>query len=814
MQQHVNSYPFIRWIIILFITALSLIALKDIQIADNALELLPGEAVRGEIELLQRMGLVDRIFITLESTPAYEQTPQETVRSLTRGAEQVAQAISQSSLIKEVFYRLPPEYEEKVISHLLPYLPVLLSQKEFDEIGESLSPERLRQVLQEDFSLMKSIAGLPLKKFLLQDPLGFSRFLLRRLQNFRGEFTIKIRNGFFVSRDEKNCLIWAESALPLTDSKNSQQVSDLLQETFSKYIGPDIKVRVIGTLPHTLYNAKTIQNDLKTLFPLASIGLLIILLSTIRDIRVFLVIAIPFLAAPTSIAILSFIQKDVSAIALGFGIVLLGISVDFAVHLFLALLKGTGDASVVMKSIKRPMLIAFSTTLGVFIVLLISDVPSHRQMALLAIIGLILAVFLTWLLVPTIVSPKNNTLNDTRNLIPKHTVKPTTNYSKVTIIIWFLFLLTGIFSWTGLSYNGDLKTLDASSNNVKADDLHFRTIWRMEEDLAFLISQGLTLDDALNLNDEIAEKLQEQNIPGVKTIASILPGPKQQARNIAAWNLFWTQNRQELIESIEIISKDLGFVANAFSPFYDLLIAQPALLDPSVIMSGPMRPILSSMIFLPQNITNATTTINTNELALIATYVKDTPKVQLLASEIQTDKREASWLTHFSNTTWRLQVENLLRQDVLKLSSLAGILVFVITFCFFRKLRLVFATLAPILSALSAMAIFSYLTTRELNIMHVLMGIMVIGLSVDYGVFIVNTHGREIARTTRLSVMVCALSSLTGFGVLAFAKHPALHALGATVLSGISAALPTALWVTPLLIEWKWRRPASKKHTN
>jgi predicted exporter len=95
--------------------------------------------------------------------------------------------------------------------------------------------------------------------------------------------------------------------------------------------------------------------------------------------------------------------------------------------------------------------------------------------------------------------------------------------------------------------------------------------------------------------------------------------------------------------------------------------------------------------------------------------------------------------------------------------------------------------------------------------MHVLMGIMVIGLSVDYGVFIVNTHGGEVSKITRLSVTVCALSSLIGFGVLAFAKHPALHALGATVLYGISAALPTALWVAPILLEWNWRKSADNE---
>jgi len=50
-------------------------------------------------------------------------------------------------------------------------------------------------------------------------------------------------------------------------------------------------------------------------------------------------------------------------------------------------------------------------------------------------------------------------------------------------------------------------------------------------------------------------------------------------------------------------------------------------------------------------------------------------------------------------------------------------------------------------------------------------------------------------------VSMCAVSTLSGFGVLTLAEHPALHTLGATVLVGIGAAWPTALWVTPAILK-------------
>lgn len=137
---------------------------------------------------------------------------------------------------------------------------------------------------------------------------------------------------------------------------------------------------------------------------------------------------------------------------------------------------------------------------------------------------------------------------------------------------------------------------------------------------------------------------------------------------------------------------------------------------------------------------------------------------------------------------------------MLFLSAAAGVVIVILAIVQFRGVLPVFAVLAPVFSALSAMSIFSYLSSGELNMMHLIMGIMVIGLSVDYGIFTVCACQEKNDSTSSFAVSVCAASSLIGFGVLAFAEHPALHALGVTVLAGIGVAWPTALFVSPVIL--------------
>jgi uncharacterized protein len=80
------------------------------------------------------------------------------------------------------------------------------------------------------------------------------------------------------------------------------------------------------------------------------------------------------------------------------------------------------------------------------------------------------------------------------------------------------------------------------------------------------------------------------------------------------------------------------------------------------------------------------------------------------------------------------------------------------------------------------------------------MGILVIGISVDYGIFIVCSCLAKVSTISRSAVSICAVSTLFGFGVLGFAAHPALYSLGMTVLVGIGVAWPTALLVSPVLL--------------
>ena len=762
----------------------------QVRVQENALDLLPSEALRGDLELLQDLGVVNQVFISLETPKAGEGGG--AAPELLAGAQALGEGLKASPLFREVFYRLPPGYEFGLAGTLQRYLPVLAGPEDLAAIEPRLTPERLDERLHQAFLDLNSPTGLLMARQIRTDPLNFLGLVLSKLSNLRGRLRLTVQDGYFVSEDGRHCLLWGESVKPLTGSESATLIKAELDRLLAGTLPAGVKARVIGPLPHTLANANTIRHDLSRLLPVALVALVLVLLLVLRDWRGLVVVAIPFLAAPPAIAILALFYPHPSAMALGFGIVLLGIGVDFAIHLYLGG-RAEGGRLRIPPELRRSLLMAAATTISVFVVLLFSQVPAHRQMATLAIAGLALALLLAWRFIP-LLPGRRPAESATREIC---STRMTGRMAGAVVAGWLLLLAGGVVGWSHLHYNGDLKSLDVPTKQVKEDERVFLSTWGRDGEQALVVASGATAGAALDLNDRVYAKIAgARALAGVQSLAPILPGPSRQAQNLRGWQEFWAKRLPGLRSDLSRAASRQGFAPAAFQPFLEGLEGDPGQLAPEALTDGPMRPLLHGLFRRTPGTAVGEGTY------LVSTLVPDNRADAALLRDLPAEIPGVSVL---SNSRWRHEMDVLLKGDIIRLTTAAAIAVLLICLAVFRNFRDILAVLAPVLSAQAAMALFAGLTSGELNLMHLLMGIMVMGLSVDYGIFVVTSCREGVDGNTTLAVTLCALSTLSGFGVLALAAHPALHALGVTVLVGIGAAWPTALLVSPLLAGGKER---------
>jgi hypothetical protein len=149
-----------------------------------------------------------------------------------------------------------------------------------------------------------------------------------------------------------------------------------------------------------------------------------------------------------------------------------------------------------------------------------------------------------------------------------------------------------------------------------------------------------------------------------------------------------------------------------------------------------------------------------------------------------------------------------LAQDGLRRFALwTGLIVAVILYLSLTSIELVLATLIPLVFGLwwtfGLMGWFGL----PIDIMNSVFVIFIIGIGEDYSVFLVTSkldewRGRpQRIAVTGASVLISALTTIVGFGVLVFAKHPVLYSLGTTVLIGMVCTFAATLVLTPLCMD-------------
>ncbi len=131
----------------------------------------------------------------------------------------------------------------------------------------------------------------------------------------------------------------------------------------------------------------------------------------------------------------------------------------------------------------------------------------------------------------------------------------------------------------------------------------------------------------------------------------------------------------------------------------------------------------------------------------------------------------------------------------------------------FRGVRDAALVVLPTAFSLVVLLAVMRVTGQKLNMVNLVSAPLLIGINIDYGIFLVSLARTARARdataaelvteigTSCHAVLVCAITTLLGFGSLVFTSVPAIRSLGFAVAVGVSSCLlATLLYLAPLLV--------------
>ncbi len=161
----------------------------------------------------------------------------------------------------------------------------------------------------------------------------------------------------------------------------------------------------------------------------------------------------------------------------------------------------------------------------------------------------------------------------------------------------------------------------------------------------------------------------------------------------------------------------------------------------------------------------------------------------------------------------RMTIFDLLKRDAVFTLVVAATIILLLLFVMQRSYTQAFLIFAPLsIGLIWTMGTLGWLGI-PLSVATVALSSMLLGLGVEYGVFVLSRYNEERAKnysqldsmkTTVYSIGTAVIGSgtttIVGFGVLSFASVPLMQHLGQTLALGIAYCLLAALIVNPVFI--------------
>lgn len=674
-------------------------------------------------------------------------------------------------------------------------LPLFLTEKDYAKIAQKLRGKEVETTVKGNLQTLISPTGFIAKNTIRKDPFGITFMALKKLESLKIANDFKIHNGFLMTANKSNLLLFIKPKLSANETDaNAGFVKKLykISSDLSAKYKDEVSSEYYGSTVIAVANANQIKNDIKYTVSIAMVMLLLILIFFYKKITIPFILFLPtVIGALTAIAALYFIRVKVSAISLGIGSVLLGITLDYSLHI-LTHFKNNQNIKQLYKEITTPILMSSITTAIAFICLLLLKSQALQDLGIFAAISVLTSSIAALLFIPLLYKPKKEEQETKEHIIDK-IARYNFDKNKFVIAGFLLVLIACSFTFSQVRFNNDLSKMNYMDPASITAEKNLDSLLNLSSKSIYVVAHHTNLDTVLSINSRVNTLLnkikKEGGIQAYSSVGGLVLSQKDQLLKINAWNSFWAASKKEQLK-IDLINygKQVGFKESTYTPFYKLLNTQ---FEP--VSMSEYREVKS--LFTKEF-------VNEKELAtavsIVQLKIEDKEALEMLLS------KESNVLVidrkHINETFL-----GSLKEKFSSLINYSFLAVFIVLFLFYKNLELTIFTSIPIfITWVITLGLMSFFNI-QFTIFNVIVSTFIFGLGVDYSIFMTSglvhdyTYGTKKLKTYKVSIILSVLTTILGIGVLIFAKHPALKSISVLSLIGILTTIFVTFTLQPLL---------------
>lgn len=500
-----KTHVLLRWTSLTALTIVLVLSLSVQSYKEDISDFLPLENEQQQTFLeYQNNSSARRIFVIFQGSD-----------DLQAALESYCEELERSDSTKALEYMTgdDPEVIQNALNAIYARIPYLLTKEDYCRIDSLLvDPNYITKQLENDKQLMILPTAGIFAQQIQHDPLNLFLPVLERIKPTE-------------NTNQKTLLI--DSPYGASETEHNTQLVALLRNICDrvKRDYPAIDVHLTGGPVIAVGNAEQIKKDSIYSIGLATLLILLLLWLAFHNVRNLLLIALSIgWGWLFALGCLTLIHNEVSIIVIGISSVILGIAVNYPLHL-IAHLYHTNNIRSALKEIVMPLVVGNITTVGAFMALVPLKSVALRDLGLFSaflLIGTILFVLL-WLphmvyITPKVIDNRFNRIGDVKLENKKWLV-----YAVIVITI-----VLGYFSLQ-TTFDADLRNINYMTDEQKQDMRY--------------------LDQFSNYQSQDSDLKQWEE---------------------------WRTNRGELLcNQLKAASASAGFTDNSFDEFYNLIQAQP-----------------------------------------------------------------------------------------------------------------------------------------------------------------------------------------------------------------------------------------------
>jgi predicted exporter len=612
-----------------------------------------------------------------------------------------------------------------------------------------------------------------------QDPLNlYGEWLTARAAASR----VRVDDGrLYVSDGERQyALLTLEQPGSAFSMTAQEQLMPVLASAASaaRTSASQVEVLTIGVPLYAAAAAQQARREVDTIGVGSLVGIIILTFFAFSSLRPRILVTMSILVGlATALAgcVLLFGRLDV--ITLVFGASLVGVAENYATNYFSNRLGRPATERWAILRHQAPVLwLAMLTTVIGYALLALTPFPGLRQIAVFSALGLVAAFVTTLWWFPFLDRSDMASTALARWIGSRRAYWPSLGRNRFTKIfagLTLVLLACGLFR---VHFNDDIRVLQNAPPALIEAQRRIDHLLDLPTPAQFFLIEGSTEDQVLAREEALKTRLDqlilEHHLGGYQAISDWVPSLSRQQddarlmhQKIAGAQGVRTIALQQLGEATDASMKERtssgAFDGSAAPLTIERWLAAPVSEPFRHQWLGHFKIGFASVILLQG-------TGDTSSLALLGALANPSSGV------VWVDK-----VAEISGVMQRYR-------SIMALILLPGYALVLLALS--RRFgRRAWRALAPTaLASLLALALLALLG-QPLQLFNVLALLLILGMGVDYGIFMLESPGRHEPRPF-LSITLAAASTLLAFGLLALSGTPALRAFGLTMLLGITLA--------------------------